>query len=506
MSSTSATTATTTPAVASTTAPVAGAAISRANTPDSDPLSVGAKVGLSIAIAGAALAIGAMVAFFYFRRRRKQQDGAAGGGILDPDRRNGRRGREKVGARPGSASVSSGRSEEPLNPVQPISDGFPGSNGYDDVRSMHSSTHLHSPTWQQQSPTSSQHGAFFPAQPPERSSERDELTAARLLSSATLPTVVSYGPNRVTPTPPVRPSTGADLSGRTRSVSIDSRDGVSPLPDLPPAPTSYSNYQSGVPVLTAAPLPPIKKSVGPIVVSYGPNRVTPTPVIKGATVPDEAVMRDLTDWVVPVVPDEPLSQRSRLQEQQQEPQQLDGDPRRFSFDFGDEPMGSMGPLPPYASTADFYAMEKGAIRKMAEPQAQAELPPTKDGYYHDRVDVNEFELPGAAPQREPQLPFNPFRSQQQGTGGFREIDEQKFLLDDAEMAHLRAQKQKIRAAQVAAAAAAAATATAATAATAAGEPVGLEPGESYEMTETAQSSKPIAGPSSLPGIQESRVR
>ncbi|KAK1834629.1 hypothetical protein QBC39DRAFT_343568 [Podospora conica] len=51
----------------------------------------------------------------------------------------------------------------------------------------------------------------------------------------------------------------------------------------------------------------------------------------------------------------------------------------------DEPAmthSAMGPLPPYASAADFYSMEKGAIRKLAEPRAEAEQPPTKDGYYH----------------------------------------------------------------------------------------------------------------------------
>lgn len=41
---------------------------------------------------------------------------------------------------------------------------------------------------------------------------------------------------------------------------------------------------------------------------------------------------------------------------------------------------AVGPLPPYASSAEYEAMEKGAIRKQATPEAQ-ELPPTKDGYY-----------------------------------------------------------------------------------------------------------------------------
>ncbi|KAH8879136.1 hypothetical protein GQ53DRAFT_855314 [Thozetella sp. PMI_491] len=433
-------------------------------------LSPGVKAGLGVAITGIAIAIGAMVAFFYFRRRRRIQDANVAGVILDHDRRNGRRGPEKPLPRPGTESMSSGRSEAPLNPVQPVFDGFPGSTGYDDVRSLHSSTHLHSPTWPH-SPVSSNPGSFYPS---ERSTEIEELTAARLQSSATLPAVVSYGPNRVTPTLTPRPS---DLNVRAGSISIDSREGIPPMPPMPsmpdiPVASSYVYHQSA-PLLSTTPSPP-KKTI-PLVVSYGPNKVTPTPVFKSSIPPpDDAVMRNI----------EPEPQH----------QELDGAPRRFSFDVGDEgfaePYSAMGPLPPYASTADFYAMEKGAIRKLAEPLAQAELPPTKDGYYHDRVDVQEYELQGAAPQNEPQLPFNPFKNQPLASGSAREIDEQKFLLDDAEMAHLREQKRQIRAAQQAAAAAAAAEAsTSSGPSTAPGEP-----GESYEMTQTAFSRPSMQGP------------
>jgi hypothetical protein len=103
-------------------------------------------------------------------------------------------------------------------------------------------------------------------------------------------------------------------------------------------------------------------------------------------------------------------------------------------------------------------MEKGAIRKLAEPQAQAELPPTKDGYYHGYTsDIVEYsELPGGAPNNEPQLPYHPHNYKKHpeagpssgpanGNGGgpsrLREIDEQKFLLLP-EISNLRAQKKK----------------------------------------------------------------
>jgi hypothetical protein len=89
-------------------------------------------------------------------------------------------------------------------------------------------------------------------------------------------------------------------------------------------------------------------------------------------------------------------------------------------------------------------MEKGAIRKLGEPSAQAELPPTKDGYYHFGDHGTEYELQGAAPEREQQLPHQPYRNQTAGLGRTREVDEQKFLLDDAEMSYMREQKRRIR--------------------------------------------------------------
>jgi hypothetical protein len=92
-------------------------------------------------------------------------------------------------------------------------------------------------------------------------------------------------------------------------------------------------------------------------------------------------------------------------------------------------------------------MEKGAIRKIQEPTAQAELPPTKDGYYHFGDHGTEYELPGAAPQNAQHHPHQPFRSQPDGRGRGREVDEQKFLLSDVEIARMRQQKAAKKAAQ-----------------------------------------------------------
>jgi hypothetical protein len=82
------------------------------------------------------------------------------------------------------------------------------------------------------------------------------------------------------------------------------------------------------------------------------------------------------------------------------------------------------------------ATEKGTARKLAEPQAEAEVPPTKDGFYHSTDDSVEYELPGAASGSEPQPPFRPHQlqhSQAGPSGGGRnneEVDEQKFLFSD----------------------------------------------------------------------------
>ncbi|GAB1320068.1 hypothetical protein MFIFM68171_10278 [Madurella fahalii] len=389
-----------------------------------DNLSPGAKAALGIGIALTCVAIGAMAAFLYFRRRRRRQDADLAGAIVDHDRRHGRKGPEK---RNGGSSVTSGRSDEPLCPIQPVFDGYPGSMGYDDVRSLPSATNSHSPG---QSPTLSHNGGFWTY---ERSVERDELTAARLKSKLqpSVPTVVSYGPNPVTPTLTPRATSRVDLNAGIATGSPD----VTGVPMLPVS--DYTSYSipppSAMPELK--PSPPKKPAV-PIVVSYGPNKVTPTPLVVSPTVPpDEAIVnRRFMDAAGPP----PAVTRER----------------QFSWE-ADSPLlgpSSMGPLPPYVSTADFEAMEKGAVRKLAEPQAQAELPPTKEGFYPYMSDIVAFELSGAAPQNEPQLPYHPYKPYLQAgpSGRHREIDEQKFLLSDVEITKMRAEKAKARATAAAA--------------------------------------------------------
>ncbi|KAK3368246.1 hypothetical protein B0H63DRAFT_403532 [Podospora didyma] len=419
-------------------------------------LSPGARVALGIGITLVCLAVAAMAAFLYFRRRKRGQDSALAGAIVDHDRRSGRKAPEKALTRNGSTSMASGHSEEPLYPIQPVFDGYPGSMGYDDVRSLHSSINSHSPTGPH-SPTLS-HNGFWGAERPdrpepppiryERSTERDELSAARL-NSQPAAVVTSYGPNPVTPTLTPRASSRIELNKRAGAVSTDSLEFVPPMPTLSSIP-DYTSYRIPPP----APIPeqklsPPRKYVAPVVVSYGPNRVTPTPAVTSPTVPlDEGVVKRRIVEHAPLPPPPPAP--------------LSAHERSFSWFEGDEPVpgsNTMGPLPPYASEADFNAMKNGAVRTLAAPQAEAELPPTKDGFYHYSTDIVEYELPGASPEHEPQLPFHPYKTHPQagpsggGGGGLRDIDEQKFLLSDVEMASLREQKMKIRAAAAAAAAA-----------------------------------------------------
>ncbi|KAL2136595.1 hypothetical protein VTI74DRAFT_2900 [Chaetomium olivicolor] len=395
-----------------------------------DSFNVGAKAALGIGIALICIAIGAMAAFFYWRRRRRGQDGDLSSAILDHDRRRGRKGKKTWG---GSSSEASGRSDEPLCPIQPVFDGYPGSMGYDDVRSLHSTLHSHSPTGAQ-SPANS-HNGFWTY---ERSIEREELTAARLKSQLqpSTPAVVSYGPNPVTPTLTPRVAPHVNVNTASTPISASTTD-LSRIPMMPLSGysdyTDYHNFSIAPPAPAVIPSSEPKLAPPPIVVSYGPNKVTPTPLVTSPTVP----------------PDESIVNR-RLQNHSP-PHHHE---RQFSFE-ADSPLlgASIHPLPPYASTEDFEAMEKGAVRKLAEPQAEAELPPTKDGFYHYMSDSVEYELPGAAVQREPQLPFRPYQAGvgAQGSGGLgvgragREIDEQKFLLDDVEIARLREEKARVKA-------------------------------------------------------------
>ncbi|KAL1839734.1 hypothetical protein VTJ49DRAFT_1200 [Mycothermus thermophilus] len=440
----------------------------------SDSFSIGAKVALGIGIALTCIAIGAMGAFLYFRRRRRGEDAELSGAASNRDhnRRAWRKGHEKK--RAGGATSEAGNSDEPLCPIQPVFDGFPGSTGYDDVRSLHSASHTHStyshspiathsPTYAAATGGLGSSGFWTEG----RSIEREELAAARLKTqmSAT-PIVVSYGPNPVTPTLTPRPAvvhpppavspitpvagTGASAAPLASDYNLYSH-------------TNASNSSGVDQSLHSQPHP----SPAPVLVSYGPNKVTPTPAVVSPTVPpDESIVKRRFQEVAAASG----HSHSSL-----------GHERRFSWEPDSPLLGvsspatNMGPLPPYATTEDFEAMEKGAVRKLAEPQAEAELPPTKDGFYHYSTDVVEYELPGATPNHAPQLPFKPYqglmKAQNQsgpsgsgsGSGSARqpggrsalEVDEQKFLLDDVEVRRMREEKARIRAAQQAAAAAAA---------------------------------------------------
>jgi hypothetical protein len=451
----------------------------------SDSFTIGAKVALGIGIALCCIAIGAMGSFFYFRRRRRREDGEESG-ALNRDHGHGWRGRKGPDKkRAGGAASEAGNSDEPLCPVQPVFDGFPGSTGYDDVRSMHSgshphSTYSHSPTVAH-TPSTYGNGGFggpssFWSEPREgRSIEREELESARLKTqmSAT-PIVVSYGPNPVTPTLNPRPAVVHPPPIVPPIAPVPTVSTPDPTPSMPLG-TDYSLYDhhnrstsSGIDQLPRS-SPPRPTASIPIV-SYGPNKVTPTPPIKTPTVPpDESILKRR------------LQEAAQAQSQPQAPitsHSVFGHERQFSWEADSPLLGipvapvvpvapspvNMGPLPPYATPDEFAAMEKGAVRKLEEPKAEAELPPTKDGFYHEYApDVVEYELPGAAPNNEPQLPFKPYQGLMGGAVGESsssdgrtgqvgprgksplEVDEQKFLLDDEEMRKLREEKARLRA-------------------------------------------------------------
>lgn len=405
----------------------AGEAASLQPRSQTDSFSIGAKAALGVGIALICIAIGAMAAFIYFRRRRRASDAEVTGCMLGNGRR-GKKGAEKK--RAGASSEASGNSDEPLCPIQPVFDGYPGSMGYEDVRSLHSHTQSHSThSYSPQTPTYTQAGGYWTQ---ERSIEREELTAARLKSqlNPSGPTVVSYGPNPVTPTPKSRVSPQPSVPSTTKPVSTGSIEPVPGHVPMMPLPSSdYTDYNNSsipppapLPMSTPEPKPSPPRpqaAAPPLIVSYGPNRVTPTPKIVTPTVP----------------PDESIVNRRNQEVAANASTGRHHHERQFSWE-ADSPLlgpSSMGPLPPYASTEEFEAMEKGAVRKLAEPQADAELPPTKDGFYHYTTDTVEYELPGAAPQHEPQLPFRPYQHNFQHGGpplGAQQIDEQKFLLDD----------------------------------------------------------------------------
>ncbi|KAK3954170.1 hypothetical protein QBC32DRAFT_337099 [Pseudoneurospora amorphoporcata] len=443
---------------------------------------LGARIALGVGITLACIGVGAMAAFLYFRRRKKRQQAELANAIAEHEYRQGRRGPEKKRFG-GFSSSSKTSSDDPLyDTVQPIFDGYPGSTGYDDVRSNgssdvygHSPVMPHSPSWSYNQGFLGHDAATGAAR--ERSTERGglgvglgvtenqnlsitgrELEAARAKTVQPIPT--SYGPNPVTPTLTPRPSSRGDLNARAAadSISLDSRLGVPPLPPVPQLPAAsaaplggyypdYNNYEqytipppteapTPTPVLPLLPVPTTfpqtnptasqsQRPGPPLIVSYGPNRVTPTPAVTSPTVPPDESMIEKPPRGV------------ELQAEPASPME-----RRHPWQDIDLPSASNnGPLPPYATTEEYAAMESGAIRKLEEPRAHAELPPTKDGYYHSTYAIVEHELPGNAYQRDPLYPHGG----PSASGRGRDIDEQKFLLDDVEMAHLKAQKERIRA-------------------------------------------------------------
>ncbi|KAK4201870.1 hypothetical protein QBC40DRAFT_277343 [Triangularia verruculosa] len=422
--------------------------------------SPGAKAGIGIGIGLICIAIIAMSILFFKRRRRGQENDHLGA-IIDHERGKGRKSEKR---NPSAPSVGSGRSdEEALCPIQPVFDGFPGSMGYDDVRSLHSISYSHShspsPINGPHSPVSSQNNNYW-VPPQERSIERDELQAARLKSQSNtaIPPVVSYGPNPVTPTLPRPTPRVIELERKTSPHSSPDSIAAVPvapiiplMPDFPEYPdyTGYSipppSRPSSIPEQIPQPQhsPPRKSATPNVVTSYGPNRVTPTPVVVSPTVPpDENILSRRYQEHGYQEPDyqEHTYQVPAIAEVSEQNHDRNHHERQFSWEMESPLLGAspLGGLPPYASVTEWEAMEKGAIRNMAEPQAEAELPPTKDGYYHDHEAATEYELPGAAVENAPQLPFQAYRIQQDSNGGGRPggrtevvVNEQKVLMTDA---------------------------------------------------------------------------
>lgn len=410
-------------------------------------LSTGAKAAIAVAVGGAILALAGMAGCLFFRRRKRPREAAAlaGGHVLGHDRRAGK-GHEKTPLAGGSLARSTGSSEALR--VQPVYDGFPGSTGYDDVRSRESGAYMCTP----QSPSSSSAGRFSPpsrnrSSERQYSSEREELEAARLHSAPVPSGVVSYGPNPVTPSITPQPSTRFYDNPVNSGMSGDSHGERCAPSTRSVSPQPRSKY-------------PVKSAPPPLIVSYGPNRITPTPAIASAAAQrDDSVMKsppDLPEFPITGLPPhafpssyEPQQPSTTYESIQYTPSEL----VRHDPTTDDEPLGAAleTPLPPpYAyPTSDFYAIEKKKGAAVgAAAAAQAELPPTKDGYYHFGDRGTEYELPGAAvaPRNEQLRPHRPFAAGP-GRAAGRDVDEQKVLLDDGEVAYLKAQKARIRAAR-----------------------------------------------------------
>lgn len=437
--------------------------------PDGD-LSPGVKAGIALSVIGACLILLGACACLYLRRKKELLDT----GVLGGHRK------KRVGffgwGKSGGSDISN-LSSQALQGVQPVYDGIPGSTGYADGRWTESSAHSYS----SHSPRPSSNGGYFPL-------ERDELEVARtkleleearkreeirLRNAPGSSSIVSYGPNPLTPSISPRPSTRFDTPTHTpisplreppvegyyapnaQKLSSARAQGRAPLVHRTGTVQSYSQtpaeyYAQGAqssppPILPPGPSDSYGPSISaqhpprpapPIVVSYGPNKITPTPAIAATPVgpPNNSSMTSqqhhddaMTAFPVMDFPSYPFSSHES----------------HAASDYGLDSMSqnappvALHPLPPYASVADHYAMEQGAIRKLAGPKATAELPPTKDGYYQDGDRTDEYELQGTGPRGEPQ------RRHEVGIG--RNMDEQKFLLTGEDVRKWKEMKAKKRA-------------------------------------------------------------
>lgn len=303
--------------------------------------------------------------------------------------------------------------------------------------------------------------------------------------------IVSYGPNPVTPIISPRPSTRFETPApvspirehgyeeyyapeimktpsvheqntaapqRTATVQSYSHTPAEYYPpaskELPPPPVpGIPPLEYYAPVLDSKPTqqPSPEKKAPQIIVSYGPNRITPTPPIASSL--------NLPPSSTPVVkhessyPEFPVMDFPSHPFPSHEAPILDFDNISLPEETPPPPppppptIAPAPPLPPYASAADFYAMEKGAIRKLDEPNPNtAELPPTKDGYYQYGDRADEYELQGTGVRGEQQHPHQVYRSQPETNTrrAGREMDEQKYLLSEVELKQLRELKARKR--------------------------------------------------------------
>lgn len=442
------------------------------NDASNNELSSGAKAGIALSVVCVILILLGISAYLYFRRKKEQQDkGVFGGHRKESVRFFG-------WAQSGGSNISSS-SLQALQSVQPVYDGIPGSTGYDDdARWIGSSAPSHS----SHSLRSSSNQGYTALERDELEVTRTKLDleearrreAIRIRDVPGSSSIVSYGPNPLIPSISPRPSTIIDTPTHTPIYPLHEpsiEDHYAPavqkspsayLQDTAPAvqisgtARSYSQVSATCAVLGAQSLtvpapqpdpmdyhgsnipdqhPP--RSAPSTVISYGPNRITPTPpfavtpVGPPGTLPIASQQHHNETTALPVLdlPCHPSTSH-------EPPGPTDHNPDRMSFSKTMTP-GIIQPLPPYASETDYHAMQKGAIRRLDEPKAAAELPPTKDGYYQDSDRTYEYELQGTGLGGEPQRPHN--------VGIGRDMIEQKFLLGDADMSKLKEMKATKRA-------------------------------------------------------------